>query len=75
MTDNQSNIENITDTKINKKEKNNLYATGKRKDSIARVWLVPKGKGDVIINKKDSNKYFTRSLSSIFFIVKKALSV
>ncbi len=69
MTDNQSNIENITDTKINKKEKNNLYATGKRKDSIARVWLVPKGKGDVIINKKDSNKYFTRSLLNM--VIKK----
>ena len=29
--------------KITKKVKNNLYATGKRKNSIAKVWLTPNG--------------------------------
>tara|TARA_B100000678_G_C17876420_1_gene369486 strand:+ start:105 stop:539 length:435 start_codon:yes stop_codon:yes gene_type:complete len=51
----------INDKKI-KKSKNNLYATGKRKNSIARVWLIPNGKGEIKINKKDLNKYFSRSL-------------
>ena len=55
-----------SDTQINdkviKKQKNNLYATGKRKNSIARVWLIPNGKGEIKVNKKDLNKYFQRSL-------------
>ncbi len=33
------------------------YATGKRKTSIARVWLKP-GKGKFIVNKKDFTQYF-----------------
>ena len=48
--------------KIVKKPKNNLYATGKRKNSIARVWLIPKGNGEIKVNKKDLNKYFSRPL-------------
>jgi len=48
--------------KITKKVKNNLYATGKRKNSIARVWLIPNGKGEIKVNKKDFNKYFSREL-------------
>ena len=35
------------------------YATGRRKNSIARVWLSA-GTGKIIINGKESNKYFTR---------------
>ena len=46
--------------KIVKKPKNNLYATGKRKNSIARVWLIPNGNGEIKVNKKDLNKYFSR---------------
>ena len=48
--------------KIVKKSKNNLYATGKRKNSIARVWLIPNGNGEIKVNKKDLNKYFSRPL-------------
>jgi small subunit ribosomal protein S9 len=33
------------------------YATGKRKTSVARVWLKP-GSGKVIINKKPIDEYF-----------------
>ena len=50
------------DDKNIKKTRNNLYATGKRKNSIARVWLIPNGKGEIKVNKKDLNKYFSRPL-------------
>ncbi len=39
--------------------KGRAYATGKRKNSIARVWL-QKGAGVVMINGKLLNKYFAR---------------
>ena len=35
------------------------YSTGKRKNSIARVWL-KKGEGNISINGKSLDKYFTR---------------
>ncbi|MEB3701599.1 30S ribosomal protein S9 [Candidatus Bealeia paramacronuclearis] len=35
------------------------YATGKRKDAIARVWIKP-GKGKVTVNGRDSVVYFAR---------------
>lgn len=35
------------------------YAAGKRKTSIARVRLYAGGKGDVIVNDKPMDKYFT----------------
>tara|TARA_R110002020_G_scaffold15611_5_gene55731 strand:+ start:6944 stop:7438 length:495 start_codon:yes stop_codon:yes gene_type:complete len=35
------------------------YATGKRKDAVARVWLRP-GTGKIVINKKDFTAYFAR---------------
>ncbi|MDE6570721.1 MAG: 30S ribosomal protein S9 [Alphaproteobacteria bacterium] len=35
------------------------YATGKRKDSVARVYLIP-GKGNIIINETPMNDYFRR---------------
>ncbi len=35
------------------------YATGKRKDAVARVWIKP-GAGKIIINGKDYQKYFAR---------------
>ncbi len=36
-----------------------LYATGKRKTSVARVWMRP-GKGEVKINKRPLEKYLVR---------------
>ena len=39
--------------------KGRSYATGKRKNSIARVWL-KKGAGKIIINGKLLNQYFAR---------------
>ncbi|MBX3575560.1 MAG: 30S ribosomal protein S9 [Rhizobiaceae bacterium] len=35
------------------------YATGKRKDAIARVWVKP-GSGKIVVNEKDFNSYFAR---------------
>jgi len=35
------------------------YATGKRKDAVARVWIKP-GSGKVIVNGKDMDAYFAR---------------
>jgi small subunit ribosomal protein S9 len=35
------------------------YATGKRKDAVARVWIKP-GKGMITVNKKDFKAYFAR---------------
>ena len=35
------------------------YATGKRKNAIARVWLKP-GKGVITVNEKDFKAYFAR---------------
>ena len=37
------------------------YATGKRKDSIARVYLTP-GKGNIIVNDQPINEYFRRAV-------------
>ncbi len=38
---------------------NTFYATGKRKSSIAKVWLTP-GNGRFIVNNKDMNEYFVQ---------------
>ncbi|NCU20472.1 30S ribosomal protein S9 [Candidatus Falkowbacteria bacterium] len=35
------------------------YATGKRKDAVARVWIKP-GSGKVVVNGKDMSVYFAR---------------
>ncbi len=36
-----------------------FYGTGKRKDAIARVWLVP-GSGNITVNDKPLEEYFPR---------------
>ena len=35
------------------------YATGRRKDAVARVWIKP-GKGTITINGKEQETYFAR---------------
>ena len=40
--------------------KDSIYATGKRKTSIAKVWL-KKGTGKIYVNGKNYNEYFTRA--------------
>jgi small subunit ribosomal protein S9 len=39
--------------------KGRSYATGRRKDAVARVWIMP-GTGRVIVNGRDQNTYFAR---------------
>ena len=48
-----TNLENNLDSK------NRSYATGKRKNSIARVWL-KRGEGKISINGKTIEQYFSR---------------
>lgn len=35
------------------------YATGRRKEAVARVWLRP-GAGKIIVNRRDLDRYFPR---------------
>lgn len=46
------------------------YGTGRRKESIARVYLVP-GNGKITINKREMDNYF--SLDTLTLIVKQPL--
>ena len=41
-----------------------FYATGKRKTSIARVWLTP-GTGKITVNRRDVDEYFGRETSKM----------
>ena len=53
----ETNSENITKTHLDNKER--AYATGKRKNSIARVWL-KRGDGKISVNGKSLDQYFAR---------------
>ena len=53
MEELDSNTENIS------KNNERAYATGKRKNSIARVWI-KKGTGEISVNGKTLNSYFSR---------------
>lgn len=48
------------------------YATGKRKDAVARVWIKP-GSGKVTVNGKDLNDYFARPVLQM--ILRQAFTV
>jgi small subunit ribosomal protein S9 len=57
-------------------EQGRAYATGRRKDSSARVWIKP-GSGKVVVNKRDVTVYFSRAtlrmiLNQPFVATKKA---
>src|SRR4051794_41104061 len=49
-----------------------FYATGRRKEATARVWLKP-GSGVVIVNGRDLNEYFGRETSKM--ILNQALDI
>ena len=53
------NIDKAT-SKIKLNFKHGKYATGRRKTSIAKVWL-KKGSGKIYVNGKNFEDYFTRS--------------
>ncbi len=46
--------------KFNSNFKDSIYATGRRKTSIAKIWL-KKGSGKISVNGKDYDKYFKRA--------------
>ena len=54
-----------------KKATGKFYGTGRRKKSIARVYLVP-GKGNITINKRNIDEYF--GLETLKVIVRQPLS-
>jgi len=41
-------------------DRNAMYATGRRKEAVARVWMMP-GTGQVRINRRDIDNYFGRA--------------
>jgi small subunit ribosomal protein S9 len=41
-----------------------FYATGKKKTSIARVWIKP-GSGNIVVNKRSIDDYFGRETSKM----------
>ena len=49
-----------------------FYGTGKRKSSVARVWLRP-GAGQIIVNNKTLDEYFGRETSKM--VVKQPLEL
>ena len=64
------NQEIKTENQLDNKER--AYATGRRKNSIARVWL-KRGNGEIKINGKPLNKYFSRPVLQM--IVNQPLNV
>jgi len=63
---NNTNLDNSKNKieKIKPDFKDSKYATGRRKRSIARVW-VKKGSGKIFVNGKDMNQYFKRPVHQI----------
>ena len=53
---------NIGKMKLDFKESN--YATGRRKESVARVWI-KKGTGKIFVNGKTMNDYFKRPVHQL----------
>jgi small subunit ribosomal protein S9 len=56
-----------TDVKVNVKLNGATYATGKRKDSVARVYLTP-GKGNIVINGTPMKDYFKRPVLQMILV-------
>ena len=51
--------ETKTTRKAVKDKQGRSYATGKRKDAVARVWIMP-GHGNITINSRTIDEYFAR---------------
>ncbi len=56
------------DNKIKLDFKDSNYATGRRKKSVARVWL-KKGSGKIYVNGKEMNKYFKRPVHQLIVVM------
>jgi small subunit ribosomal protein S9 len=57
VKDDTSSLSIKYEKKVDKKGR--AYATGKRKNAVARVWVKP-GNGSVIVNNIPANEYFAR---------------
>ena len=59
----EADVAEVTETTIAREpvrdEFGRAYATGKRKDAVARVWIKP-GSGKVVVNDKEMKTYFAR---------------
>ena len=49
-----------------------MYATGRRKEAVARVWIWP-GEGKITVNNRDIDQYFGRATSKL--VLRQALEV
>jgi len=45
-------------------DKNAFYSTGRRKQAVARVWMMP-GSGKILINHREIDDYFGRATSKM----------
>lgn len=45
----------------------NYYATGRRKESVARVWITP-GEGTIVINDRSMDEYFGRETAKMVVV-------
>ena len=45
-----------------------VLTMGRRKEAVARVALIPGGKGDITVNGRDVNVYFTRETDKIMIL-------
>jgi small subunit ribosomal protein S9 len=70
MENTENIIENSIEVKLDNKHR--AYATGKRKNSIARVWI-KRGSGSITINGKALDMYFARPVLQM--IVNQPLNV
>lgn len=70
MENTDINIENTIENKLDSKDRS--YSTGRRKNSIARVWI-KRGNGGIKINGKDLKIYFSRPVLQM--IVNQPLNV
>ena len=57
---------NISKIKLDFKESN--YATGRRKESVARVWI-KKGTGKIFVKGKTMNDYFKRPVHQLIVVM------
>ena len=64
------NVSEIVEPKID--EHGRAYATGKRKNAIARVWLKP-GSGKIMVNGREVETYFARPV--LRMIINQAFTV
>ena len=45
-------------------DKNAFYSTGRRKEAVARVWMMP-GSGEIVVNGRPIDDYFGRATSKM----------